>query len=77
MEEYDDWCNDVWSSQLHWLTRDQSLQIELINASDVDCDTWVRLYAEKYRRIINENPDDTDFQIADRLYRPYLYETKS
>lgn len=73
MENFDGWCDDVWQSQLHGLTRDQRLQIELIIASDVEADTWVRIYAEKYRQIIDRFPDDTDFQIADRLYRPYNY----
>ena len=83
-DEEDDWCNDVWNIGLppsreylqprsRTLTQIAKLQVKLIlHNTEIDPETWVRIYAEKFREIVNNDPSLTEFQIKHLLYyAPY------
>ena len=45
------------------------LQVKLIlRNTELDPETWVRIYAEKFRAIMDEDPSLTEFQIKYLLY---------
>lgn len=73
----DDGIEDVLSADLVGIAQqtkrslDEILQLEihLINTcTDIDPITWVHLYWEKFRKIMDENSSDTESQIKRRLY---------
>lgn len=83
-DDEDDWCNDVWNIGLppsreylqprsRTLTQIAKLQVKLIlDNTEMDPITWVHLYAEKFREIVNNDPSLTEFQIKHLLYyAPY------
>lgn len=83
-DDEDDWCNDVWNIGLppsreylqprsRTLTQIAKLQVKLIlENTEVDPVTWVHLYAEKFRQILESEPSLTEFQIKYLLYyAPY------
>ena len=83
-DDEDDWYNDVWNIGLppyreylqqrsRTLTQIAKLQVKLIlHNTEIDPETWVRIYAEKFREIVNNDPSLTEFQIKHLLYyAPY------
>lgn len=79
-DDDDDWCNDVWNigfpppiehlqPRSRTLTQIAKLQVKLIlENTEVDPETWVRIYAAKFRAIMDEDPSLTEFQIKYLLY---------
>lgn len=79
-DDEDDWCNDVWNIGLppsreylqqhsRTLTQIAKLQVKLIlHNTELDPETWVRIYAEKFRAIMDEDPSLIEFQVKHRLY---------
>ena len=79
-DDEDDWYNDVWNIGLppsreylqprsRTLTQIAKLQVKLIlHNTELDPETWVRIYAEKFRAIMDEDSSITEFQVKHRLY---------
>lgn len=45
------------------------IQVNLINkCTDLSPEYWIRIYAAKFRDIIDRNPNYTEYQIAHELY---------
>ena len=78
-DDEDWWCNDFGNIGLptqrivHNVGRslDEILELEvrLINScTDLDPVTWINNYAEKFRKIMDENSSDTESVIKRKLY---------
>jgi len=78
-EDEDWWCDNFWDLWLpsqrivHNVGRslDEILELEvqiIQECTDVDPITWVSLYAEKFRAIMDENSSGTKSQIKRKLY---------
>lgn len=45
------------------------LEISLINShTELSPEDWIRIYAERFRQIVDEHPDYTEFQVKHALY---------
>lgn len=75
-DEQDDWFNDVWNiwtsdivSRVRSDTEIILLEARFIEENtELECEMWIRLYWEKFRKIVTDNPEYTDFQIKYFLY---------
>lgn len=76
-DEQDDWFNDVWNlwtSDIVSKVRSDT-EIILLEARFIEDNTefepeiWIRMYWEKFRDIVTEHPEYTDFQIKYFLYK--------
>ena len=76
-DEQDDWFNDVWNLWTSDIVSKVRSDTEIIllearfieDNTEFDPDTWIRVYAKKFRDIVTENPEYTDFQIKYFLYK--------
>lgn len=77
--DLDGWCNDfgnLWLPVQHIvqnvsrsLDEIMELEVRLINScTDLDPITWISIYAEKFRSIMDENSSGTESQIKRKLY---------
>lgn len=56
-------------SRTRTLEEIDKLQVKLIlHNTDIDPDTWVRIYAERFRAIMDEDSSLTEYQVKHRLY---------
>ena len=69
-DDEEDWCiPPVKTLRSRTLSEIHSLQVKLIlHNTELDPETWVRIYAEKFRAIMDEDPSLTEFQVKHRLY---------
>lgn len=72
-DEEDWWIPPIRTPRSRTLTQIAKLQVKLIlENTEVDPLTWVHLYAERFREILDSDPSLTDFQIKYLLYyAPY------
>ena len=76
-DEQDDWFNDVWNlwtsdivSKVRSDTEIILLEARFIEENtELEPEMWIRLYWEKFRKIVTEHPEYTDFQIKYFLYK--------
>ena len=76
-DEEDDWFNDVWNLWTSDIVRKvrSDTQIILLEArfieenTDLDPISWIDIYWKKFRDIVTEHPEYTDFQIKYFLYK--------
>lgn len=77
--DMDMWCDNFWDLWLpaqrvvHNVGRSldeiMELEVRLINScTDLDPLTWINCYAEKFRKIMDENSSGTESQIKRKLY---------
>lgn len=56
-------------TQTRSLTQIARLQVRLIlDCTDLDPETWVRIYAARFREILSQDPSLTESQVKHRLY---------
>lgn len=68
-DEEDWWILPIRTLRSRTLTQIAKLQVKLIlHNTEIDPETWVRIYAEKFRAIMDEDPSLTEFQIKYLLY---------
>lgn len=70
-DDENDWSNDIWVANLQSeaLVPFYKLQIKLIvECTDLDPDTWILLYAKRFRDIVDQDPTLTASQIKRMLY---------
>ena len=70
-DEENDWSNDIGVAHLQCdaLVPFYELQVKLIvECTDLEPVTWIRLYAEKFRDIVDQDPTLTASQIKRMLY---------
>ena len=72
-DEEDWWIPPIRTLRSRTLTQIAKLQVKIIlENTEVDPVTWVHLYAEKFRQILESEPSLTEFQIKHLLYyAPY------
>lgn len=71
-DDEEDWCEDIGTANLQCesIVPFHSLQCRLIiECTDLDPETWIRLYAERFRDIVNSDPNLTAAQVKRILYR--------
>ena len=45
------------------------LEVELINShTELDPESWIRIYAERFRELLTDDPTLTNFEVKHRLY---------
>lgn len=78
----DGWCDDFWNlgtprQRLEPIITNVSrsldeileLEVRLINScTDLSPELWIEIYAEKFRKIMDENSSDTESVIKRKLY---------
>lgn len=70
-DDENDWWNDIWVAHLQCdeLVPFYELQVQLIiECTDLEPVTWIHLYAEKFRAIVDQDPTLTASQIKRMLY---------
>ena len=77
--DIDMWCDNFWDLWLptqrvvHNVGRSLDeileLEVELINShTELDPESWIRIYAERYRQLLTDDPTLTNFEVKHRLY---------
>lgn len=78
----DGWCDDFWNlgtprQRLEPIITNVSrsldeileLEVEIIQScTDLSPELWIEIYAEKFRKIMDENSSDTESVIKRKLY---------
>ena len=76
-DEQDDWFNDVWNLWTSDIVSKVRSDTEIIllearfieDNTELEPEIWIRMYWEKFRKIVTEHPEYTDFQIKYFLYK--------
>ena len=76
-DEQDDWFNDVWNLWTSDIVSKVRSDTEIIllearfieDNTELEPEIWIRMYWEKFRDIVTEHPEYTDFQIKYFLYK--------
>ena len=74
---YEDWCNDCWDIWMpppKRIVRDSweiiDLEYQIINeCTDLHPDVWIKIYAERFRAIMDLDESLTKSQVKNLLYR--------
>jgi len=80
--DIDAWCDDFWNLGTprqrlepiitrigRSLEEILELEVELINShTELDPESWIRIYAERYRQLLTDDPTLTNFEVKHRLY---------
>lgn len=70
-DDENDWSNDIWVAHLQCeaLVPFYELQVKLIiECTDLEPLTWIQLYAQRFRDIVDQEPTLTASQIKRMLY---------